>query len=63
MERKGKIEQMDRSFDVAFWQKLGPEAIFAAAWEMVEDAYRWKGQSVEELTFQRSVESIQRPRR
>ncbi len=33
MERKGKIEQMDRSFDVEFWQKLGPGAIFAAAWE------------------------------
>ena len=32
--------------------------VFAAAWEMVQDAYRWKN---EELTFQRSVESIQRP--
>lgn len=25
----------DRSFDVAFWQEQGDEAIFAAAWEMV----------------------------
>lgn len=26
----------DRSFDIAFWQEQGDEAIFAAAWEMVE---------------------------
>ncbi len=26
----------DRSFDVEFWQEQGDEAIFAAAWEMVE---------------------------
>jgi hypothetical protein len=28
----------DRSFDIAFWQEQGDEAIFAAAWEMVEPA-------------------------
>jgi len=26
----------DRSFDIAFWQEQGDEAIFSAAWEMVE---------------------------
>jgi len=26
----------DRSFDVEFWQEQGDEAIFAAAWELVE---------------------------
>ena len=26
----------DRSFDIEFWQDQGDEAIFAAAWEMVE---------------------------
>jgi hypothetical protein len=26
----------DRSFDIEFWQQQGDEAIFAAAWEMVE---------------------------
>jgi hypothetical protein len=25
-----------RSFDIDFWQEQGDEAIFAAAWEMVE---------------------------
>lgn len=26
----------DRTFDVEFWQEQGEEAIFSAAWEMVE---------------------------
>jgi hypothetical protein len=26
----------DRSFDIEFWQEQGDEAIFAAAWAMVE---------------------------
>jgi hypothetical protein len=26
----------DRTFDIEFWQAQGDEAIFAAAWEMVE---------------------------
>ena len=46
----------DRSFDVQFWQDQGDEAIFAAAWEMVE--------LVEELkhgrkpTLQRTVTAL-----
>ena len=26
----------DRNFDVEFWQEQGDDAIFSAAWEMVE---------------------------
>ena len=26
----------DREFDIDFWQEQGDEAIFSAAWEMVE---------------------------
>ena len=26
----------DRTFDIEFWQEQGDEAIFAAAWELVE---------------------------
>jgi hypothetical protein len=26
----------DREFDIEFWQEQGAEAIFSAAWEMVE---------------------------
>jgi hypothetical protein len=31
-----KGEFPDRGFDIEFWQEQGDEAIFAAAWEMVE---------------------------
>lgn len=48
----------DRSFDIDFWQEQGDEAIFAAAWEMVELA--------EEVTrgrkprLQRTVSTLKR---
>jgi hypothetical protein len=58
MERIGKVSESDRRFDVAFWQRQGPNAIFAAAWEMVVEAYRLKGKSESELAFQRTVECI-----
>jgi len=29
-------EFADRSFDIEFWQEQGDEAIFSAAWELVE---------------------------
>ncbi len=63
MERKGKLKDMDRSFDVAYWQRQGPNAIFAAAWEMVVEAHRWKGGDDSELELQRSVEVVRRVRR
>ena len=58
MERIGKMSESDRSFDVEFWQRQGSTAIFAAAWEMVEEACRWRGGSESELEFQRSVERL-----
>jgi hypothetical protein len=60
MERKVQLDQMDRSFDVEYWQRLGPEAIFEAAWEMVVQAWKVKGRDPNELRLQRSVEAIQR---
>jgi len=32
----------DRQFDIEFWQEQGDEAIFSAAWEMVELAEQVK---------------------
>ena len=58
MERIGKMSESDRSFDVEFWQRQGSTAIFAAAWEMVLEAYRWKKKDASELEFQRSVECL-----
>jgi hypothetical protein len=56
MERIGKVSESNRAFDVEFWQRQGSTAIFAAAWEMVVEAYRWKGDG--ELAFDKSVERI-----
>ena len=58
MERYGRLADMDRSFDIAYWQRLGPDAIFKAAWEMVVQAHPH-----DDLRLQRSVESFQRRER
>ncbi len=63
MERYGKLGDMDRSFDIEYWQRLGPEAIFEAAWEMVVDAEKRKGHAAGELRLDRTVENFQRVRR
>ena len=63
VERTGRIEDLDRSFDLAFWQSLEPCDRFAAAWEMVVHAWRVKGVDVRQLRLQRSVETFQRRRR
>ena len=63
MERIGKLSESDRSFDIEFWQRQGSTAIFAAAWEMVVEAYRWKKKSESELEFQRTVECLKPLRR
>lgn len=60
MERKGKIEDLDRSFDLQFWQAQTDTARFAAAWELVVTACQMKGQDVSQLRLQKSVESFQR---
>ena len=56
MERFGKIKEMDRSFDIEFWQRQGDAAIFRAAGEMVEMYYRDRGLDPNELRLQRTIE-------
>jgi len=60
MMRVGRMAEMDRAFDVEYWQRLGDAAIFRAAWEMVEFYARDRGQSTNELRLQRTVENFQR---
>jgi hypothetical protein len=50
----------DRPHDIEFWQKQGSTAIFAAAWEMVVEAYRLQNRDERELEFQKSVECMKR---
>jgi hypothetical protein len=46
----------DRSFDIEFWQEQGDEAIFSAAWEMVELAEEVRNGRTPE--FQRTVTTL-----
>ena len=61
MMRFGRIEEMNRSFDIEYWQRQGDAAIFRAAWELVEAYWRDRGLNPDELRLQRSVEAFTRP--
>jgi len=63
LERKGKISDLDRSFDLDFWQAQPPEARFNAAWELIVHYAKVKGLDVCQLRLQRSLENFQRQRR
>jgi hypothetical protein len=60
LERRGKLEDLDRSFDLQYWQAQSDTARFEAAWELVLTAQRMQGRHVRQLRLQRSVESFQR---
>ena len=47
----------DRGFEVEFWQEQGDEAIFSAAWEMVEVAEEMK--HGRKPTLQRTVTHLE----
>ncbi|MCX6058127.1 MAG: hypothetical protein NTW69_08255 [Chloroflexi bacterium] len=63
VERRGKIEQMDRSFDLIFWQAQPAKARFDASWELVTHYMKVKGYDVRQLRLQRLVTNFQRPER
>ena len=60
MMRVSNVADMDRSFDIEFWQSQDDTARFDAAWELVVFAHGLKGHTENELRLQRSVESIER---
>ena len=57
-ERYGRFEHADRSWDVAFWQGQGSEAIFAAVWEMILDHRLLTTGDATEPRLQRTVEAF-----
>ena len=57
-----KLSEMDRSFDIEFWQRQGDKAIFEAAWEMVKFYMRDRGMASDGFRLQRTVENFQRTR-
>jgi hypothetical protein len=58
-ERKGKLADLDRSFDLEFWQAQTPNERFQATWELIQHAWKVKGHVVRQLRLQRSVENFQ----
>ena len=56
MERWGKLHETDRSFDIEYWQRQGPEAILEAAWEMVVAYEERKGRTRDQLRMRKDVE-------
>jgi hypothetical protein len=62
MERKGKITELDRSFDLQFWQAQTSQARFDATWELIVHYWGVKGCDVRQLRLHRSVETFQRQR-
>lgn len=60
MMRVSNLADLDRSFDIEFWQSQDDNARFDAAWELVVFAHSLKGKNEDELRLQRSVESIER---
>ena len=53
------FEEAER-FDVRFWRRAGAAKRFEAAWAMVGEFLKMRGESVEQLRLQRSVQRIRR---
>ncbi|HLP48937.1 MAG TPA: hypothetical protein VK186_08445 [Candidatus Deferrimicrobium sp.] len=58
-ERHGKLAELDRSFDLKFWQDQPAQARFDAAWELIAHAYKIRGGDVRQLRLHRSIETFQ----
>jgi hypothetical protein len=43
MERFGRLQDADRSFNIEYWQRQDDAAIFEAAWELAEFYHRTQG--------------------
>lgn len=60
MEGLSQIEDLDRSFDIEYWQRQDSAARFEAAWELVVFAHERKGGDGSELRLQRTIEYLER---
>lgn len=60
MERLVPIQGHDRTFDLDFWKRVGPQGKFEAAWEMVCDLAQWNSRYATQSRLRRTVESLQR---
>jgi hypothetical protein len=53
-------EPDDGSFDLEFWRAQGPEAVFSAAWDMVNELRACRGEDGDEPRLQRSIVRVVR---
>ena len=60
MARLVKREEANRDFDLEFWNKIGVQKKFEAAWEMICDLPNWKPSYVHQQRLRRSVASLKR---
>jgi len=58
-ERKSFSFQEAQKFDRSFWQRAGVTARFAAAWSLVLDYYKIKGQHGDKPRLRRTVQNIE----
>jgi len=63
MARLVPLKKVDRSFDIAFWRRVGVEGRWQAMREMVREVYRMRGEDVPEFRLQRSVQHVTRNKR
>ncbi len=59
MMRFGKINEMDKSFDIEYWQRQTSNERLSAVLEMIVSYHLRKG-GKDELRLQRTVENFQR---
>jgi hypothetical protein len=58
MERRGNLQDMDRAFDLEYWQRQPAAARLAAVWELVVAAYAQKGEDLSALRLARHQENL-----
>lgn len=60
MARRVRLGEDDGRFDLEFWQRVGAEGRFAAAWDAVVDLVRMGKLDERELRLQRSTARLVR---
>jgi hypothetical protein len=60
VEAYRKLGEPDDRFDIKFWQKQGPGAIFDAAFEMVRDYQLMRHGNADIPRLQRTIEHFQK---
>ena len=56
-------QEDDGTIDIEFWQRIGAEGTFAAAWETVTEYQAIRGEDGDEPRLRRSISRVVRPGR